>query len=353
MVEVRPITGNFDRCSFVTWFDKEQNLPSVARQQMRRIVVRARHKWGVTVGLTLVIAAALFAKQARRPSLYEAEVGLVIMEGSSNADRRPLSQGEVSASITRALFAPDQMEGLIARHDLVKKLGGSNPGTTADRVKKLTQIETFHDYFMASRQPGDPPRSARVTIGFSAPDPDLALAVARDLGELVSQTQTALESEAVALHLESLRGLAEHAAAEAVSRRGELDRATQNVRAQPSERERFRLGQLRGAAESAGQASKTAAMALVDAQLQAREARQIGGLVQVIDPGLPTWHDVPRREKLARQAILSLAVAMSLAVILVGAYYPNVLDEQDLRRAGLRPLGRLPVRRCRSAGAGV
>jgi hypothetical protein len=337
----------------VTSLDDEQRLVPVAWQQVRRLVARARHRRFVTLSLTLVLAGMFFAVQVRRPRKYEAEVGLLITEGAFAADGRPRPRGELRAFINHAISVAARLEGVISKHDLRKKLGGSSQADTVDRVRKLIEVHTWHDYFEGYRQRMDPPRSVRVTIGFSAPDPSLALAVARDLGELVAETQTAHESEVAAAHVDGLRLLAETAAARAADQYQQLGRAREEAWGHPSGAEDLRLRQLGHAAKVAEDASKSAAVNLVDAQIQALAVRRIGGLVQVVDPGLSLSDTVSRAERLVRWAVLSLFAAIFLAVILVGAADPTILDEQDLRRAGLRPLGSLPVSSGRSSGAGV
>ena len=317
------------------------------------MVARVRRLPFVTLGVTLILAAILFALQARRPKTYDAEVGLLITEGAFTADGRPRPRGELLAFINDAIFVEARLENLISKHDLTKKLGGASLTATAARMRKLIEVHTWHDYFESYRQRMDPPRSVRVTIAFSAPDPELALAVARDLGELVAQTQTARESEEGAARLDGLRAVAESTAVRAAYMHEQLDLTRRDAEKQPAGLVNVRLEQLARAAQVADVASKAAAAELVDAQLQSLATRRIGHLVQIVDPGLPLWKTVPHRERLARQAALSLLLAVFLAVVVVGTFHPTVLDEQDLQRAGLCMLGRVPACSDRSSHSEV
>jgi hypothetical protein len=337
----------------VTWLDDEQNLPTVAYQQVRRMFARARRRLFVTLGLTLVLAAMILAVQARRHKMYEAEVGLLITEGAFDTDGRPRPRGELLAFINDVIFATARLESLISKHDLVKRLGGAGQADTVARLRKLVEVNIWNDDFLGYRRRDDQPRSVRVTIAFSAPDSALALAVARDLGKLVAETQTARVSEAAAARVDGLRAIAESAAARAASQNEQLVREQDAATSPQSGYLDLRLHQLARAAKMAEAASRAAAADLFDAEVQAREIRGSDRLVQVVDPGAPVWATVSGSMRMVRLAALSLFLAVFLAVILVGAFYPSVFDEQDLRRVGLRPLGRVPVCSGRSSRAEV
>jgi hypothetical protein len=327
----------------VTWLEEEQSLVSVALGQAWRIGGRARRRPWVTLGLTLVLAGIFVAVQARRPKMYTAEVGLLITEGVLKSDGHPRPHGELRAVIDDAIFVTARFEEMVDKHDLVKKLGLSSKAVAVAKVKKLIEVEVWQDYFDSYRRSTDPPRSAHVTIGFSAPDPETALAVARDLGELLAAAQIARESDAAAARVAGLRAIAESAAARAVRQNERARRERENLVTRPGERLAPAPEQISFATRAADQTARAAAVELFDAQLQIREIRNPGRLVQVVDPGISLWQKVPLRARLVRQAEVSLVLALFLAVVLVGALDPTVRDEQDLRRVGLQPIGSIPV----------
>jgi hypothetical protein len=274
--------------------------------------------------------------------MYDAEVGLLITEGAFADDGRPRPRGELRAFIIRTIFTTAQLDALISKHDLVTKLRAGSPEGARSRMRKLVEVNTYSDYFEGYRERADPPRSARVTISFSAPDPELALAVARDIGAIVAETQTRRAAEAANLRLEGLRVLAENAAGRAASLEDQLGRAKENALEQPSAVARERLAQLSGGVRVAQDAAKQAAASLVDAQLQAHAVHQLGPMIQVVKQGVPFWRTMPRGERLVRQAMLALFIGCLAALILIGSLDPAVLDEADIQRAGLIPAGRVP-----------
>jgi hypothetical protein len=306
-------------------------------------MLRAARRPLLTLVVTFAVASLIFIGQVRRPKMYEAEVGLLITEGAFSSDGRPRPRGELRAFIGRAALAAPQLESVIQRHDLGRILGATSSDDAVVRVRNLIWVQVSHDYFEVYREVSDPPRSARVTIGFAAPDPALALAVAQDLGRLVAETQTAREAETAAMRVDELRVLAEAASGRAKARSEELEETRRAMSQQPSAPSRLDVDRLAEIVQAAKNTAKAAAADVVEAQLQAQAVRQIGGLVEVVDPGVPLWQSVPRGRRLLNQAAISLFFAVFLAVFLVGALDPTIRDEQDLSRAGFRPLGRIPV----------
>jgi len=337
----------------MNWLEQEASLIALGHQQVRRLLARSRCRPVATACLAAVIGLVIFAVQARRPKLYEAEVGLLITEGAFEADGRPRPRGELRAFIMDVAFADARLDNLIAKRNLVQRLGASDRAPALARMRKLIDVRTWQDYFEGYRQRADPPRTARVTIGFSAPDPALALAVARDLGELVAKTQTARETQRAMAQIDGLRVAADSTASESARQRDLLEQAERAAGERPDFGSLLRVKQLARALEAAEKASRSVAAQLIEAQLHLRTAQQIGTQVQVVDPGVSPWQTPAKSERLVRQAVLALVLSLPLAVILIGACDPTIRDEQDLRRAGLRLFGQVPANDSRLPQAGV
>lgn len=329
--------------SVVSSPDEEPALTTVASQQMRRLTARALSRPWLATSLALAISALLFAVQVRRPKLYEREVGLLITEGAFAADGRPRSRGELREFINRVVFTTSRLEELAIKHDLMRKFRAANRGIAVDRIRQNIAVGIWQDYFEDLRGGQDPPRSVRLTLGFSAPDPDTALAVARDLGQLVAETQTQREVELAVERVKSKRVLAESAAARAAVVREEFERMKVDAITQPGGNAYVSLQRMRAAVQAADAASAAMAGDLIDAQLRERGVRRLGHLVQTVDPGIPLWKKLSRAEMVAAQGGLALGVGLLLAVLLVGAFDPTIRDEQDLRRVRINHLATLPV----------
>jgi hypothetical protein len=327
----------------VIWLDDEEKLLGVAYRQVRRIVVRACHRPFVTLGLTLVLAGILFVFQTRRPKIYTAEVGLIVTEGVFSVDGRRRPHGELRSYIHNAIFVTTRLEKLIDKHDLTKKLGGLGKTDTVEKIRKLIDVQTTNDYFEAARQSADPPRSAHVIIAFSAPDAELALTMARELGEFVADAQAVRESEAATSRVANLRVLAEKAAVRASEQHQKLTRAREDTLSKPPGYSDLLIQELTRIARAADRSSIAAANEVLDAQIHVRATHSMGHLVQVINPGSPIWHTIPRSQRLKRQAILSLIVSSIISVILSGAFDPALRDEQDLQHSKLSLLGELTI----------
>jgi hypothetical protein len=183
-----------------------------------------------------------------------------------------------------------------------------------------------------------------VTIGFSASDPALALTVARDLGELVAETQTAREVQAATAQVDSLRVAVDNAASESARQRDRLEQAERTSSERSDVGKLLRAQQFARALESAEKASRSIAAELFEAQTHLRAIQQIGGRVQIVDPGIPPWRVRSRRSRFVSYAAVALAMSVPLAVILIGALDPMIRDEQDVRRTGMLWLGCVPDR---------
>jgi hypothetical protein len=245
--------------------------------------------------------------------------------------------------IDRAVFTTAHLAELATKYDLARKLRAPNQEVAIDRLRQHIEVDIWQDYFEGYRQGDDPPRTVRVSIGFSAPDPETALAVARDLGQLVAETQTQREADSAAERVKGKRILAESAAARAGGLHEELERMKMDALEQPGGKTFVGLGRTKAAVQAADAASAALAGDLVDAQLRERAIRQVGHLVQVVDPGAPLWSTLSRAERLTGQVTLALGLGIFLAVFLVGALDPTIRDEQDLRRVRISYLGSIPA----------
>ena len=327
----------------MTWLSEEKPLAILAWQQTWRIVDRARRRPWVTLSLSLVLAGLLLGFQVRRPKAFHAQVGLLITEGIWAADGSPRPRGELRGMIEDAILVTARLEKLVEKHDLVDKLGAPSKTLAVAAVRNRTDIDVWQDYLGSYRESPDTPRSARVTIGFWGPDPATALTVARALGEIVAEAQTARDSGAVAANIEGLRAIAQGAAARAADRHEQLERETADAQRRPEAKWDPALLPSARAVKAADAEARSAAAALFDAQLQNRKLHNAGRLVQIVDPGVPMWQTLPLRQRLIRQAALSCVVALLASIVLVGGLDPTVRDGQDLRRTGLELLGNVPA----------
>lgn len=328
--------------SSATWLDSEPGLPSIAYRQVRRMIRRSRRRPVLSLGLALVIALGVFAVQARKRQMFEAEVGLLIGEGAFAADGRPRPRGELRSFITQTILADASLDALIKKHDLVKKLRVVSPEAAKTRLRNSVEVDTWHNYFDGYRRDLDPPRSARGAIVVSAPDPALASALVRDMAQIVADTQIEQAAGFGNARVEGLRLLAETAAGRAV----ELEKQFIRARAEAADVQdpvaTSVLQQLSTVVQAAQASARQAEAALVDAQLRARATRKLGDLVHVVERGASYWSSISPSARLARQIILSLILAGLVTVLFIGVFDPSILDEDDIRRAGLLPIGTVP-----------
>jgi hypothetical protein len=326
----------------VTWANDEEHESGLGRE-LRRLGRRARRRPWLCSVLALGLAAALFGVQLRRHPHYTVTVRLLLSESGGGATAggegaAPRPRGEVRSLVNDVVFTSSRLEQLITRHRLRQELGEEQMQAALDQMRKRIDLEISDDYFLDYRYEGDAPRSARILISYTARNPDLALAVARDLGEQVVLTQAAgllVRMEQALGHARREREVQRRAFAEAVTAR-----AVAPSRPSNSPRARRAADQV-----LLTERRLSTADTLVEERRLALEAtrQELAPRVQVIDTG-DVGHgeqELSARLRMASMAGLALAVSLPLVVLMVGAFDRRLYDLEDVSRAGYHGIAHL------------
>ncbi|HTA90740.1 MAG TPA: hypothetical protein VK745_14215 [Polyangiaceae bacterium] len=170
------------------WLDEEIGVRSSLRQAgllLRAGLRRRSLVLSFTVLLALVFGAAVaFAKHDYAPRFV-----LRVSETEREPTGSARLTGQLSEYVRQAIFTSEPLYELIRRHGLYPKLMQRNARAALDSFREDITVEAYQNYFVEDRLPKDLPRSARLAVSYHAKDPELALAVTRDLGELIVQRE--------------------------------------------------------------------------------------------------------------------------------------------------------------------
>lgn len=323
------------------WEDAEPDLVGVI-DEVKRLVRRARRRKLLVVLTTLIMAGLLTLREYRKQRTYPATVLLSATE-AEDPELASVNNGtRLQDYVWYAVFTDANLLALADKHRFRPDLMKKNPRQLLESFRDDLDVDVFKNEFAHERFPGSPPRSARVAIEMKMPDPEAAVAITRDLGDLVIERDAENRKERYDMAREVAMGAVSVADSEVLRLRRELDRAESEYATASS----ARLGELRVTIEKLDRA-------IVAAEARLREADQDRRHLELgsnADTGNMTlrWERVdwgvakPRVNQhvvLVRTGLLGFLGLLPLVALFVGAFDPRVYDDRDVSRLGLRPLG--------------
>lgn len=331
------------------WYESEESTRKGMVLEVQRIRRRTRVRpWPVLV-LAALITGALTYKLVTRKQQYQAEVVLVLREGTLGTHQRTgMPLGELREFVASVLISDQKLEELIERrnlHRLRKKLGMP---WAVNEVRMQLEIEVWRNsyiYYDPEIQNRDP--SARIGLTVTDEDPDDAFLLAHDLASIVIESvrerrydyaariaqQIALEREAVSLRLDQLeRELTQVMVAFSKARREHKDGVAQALNLRLTE-----LDNQKKDAEKTMTELTTSQDAIADRIATA-------GLDLVIElAGEKRPIRPPSRGLLISILLVIVGIGSFIgAALLIGAFDARVHDVEDVERLGLPVLGHVP-----------
>lgn len=307
-----------------TWLDEEPRVTALFRQSLELVVRGFRRPWLtllLSLGLALLVGLKLsFSKQSYTPHFV-----LRIEEGTVDPSTFPRVKRRLADYVREGVLTSGPLLELVRRHHLYPKLVQSDPRAALDAFRRDIRVEVYQNYFVEDRAPGETPRSARLAVSYRADDRATALAVTRELGELVVRREQSMR-----------RSQAERAAGDAAHTRERLESA-RDTRAREvalKQREILReampdperqvelvslLGSLSALDRDAEEATRRAASLDLGAAL---ERGGVGLHFDVADDAsLPSGAGRTRWVAVAMLAVFVLALPIAAAT--VGAFWPR------------------------------
>ena len=333
------------------WYAAEEDVHSW-RRELLRLKRRARARLPLTLVCSVVVtAAAVWFISGRNPPA-ESRVLIRVTESQLLRQDSPLTTGDLSAYLYDAAFTNQNLMTIIEKHDLYPLARARGDSVAVETMKWYTDIDVYRNYFLIARAYNDPVRSVRVAIKFQHDDPEISIAVTRDLAQLVIDTESNRRSGESG-KLAELAGAA-------------LDRASETF-----ERRRFDLADRQRALAEAKKRGDEDRVASLQVEIQrlgkeinvntqsvrhARESKRradlqyamdqggVGLIFQIVDERPPPPPPDPRAMAI-RTAMLALAcflLVLPLCAVGIGAFDQRLHDREDVQRLGLPVVGHVP-----------
>jgi len=322
-----------------SWIEAEPDLKSGPIRELRRLGRRARTRPVRTLGITLLLSLAMVAWRVHRPRTYPARVVLRVTEDNVDSAVQPPLQRQLRQYVADVVFSTTR---------LWKVLKTLEPGRDLEAARDNLEVEVYRNEFVAAREADQPPRSARIAIGYRSRDPQVAAEVVRRLGQLVADEETRVRTEQVA----ALEQAYAHAAADA---QAALDACRQDIAktelalAAPALTGTDRAGlqvelvELKRQEEALqwrlSEADQRKAVVDLRAHL---ESQRLGLRFEVVDLTPPARVTLVERFELVLIGLIAFTLLLPLVVVAVGALDDRVYDLEDVRRLGLEPAGHVP-----------
>lgn len=171
------------------WLTSEVSVGRSVQQAFGLLRGGLRRPW-LTLLVTVGLACALGGFLALRHRDYAPSFVLRVVE----ADRKrttssPALKRQLAEYVRQAVFTSEPLMALMKKHRLYPTLMRNNSRAALETFKEDIDLDVYQNYFVEERRVGGAPRSARLTVSFHSKDPNLALAVTRDLGALIIERE--------------------------------------------------------------------------------------------------------------------------------------------------------------------
>lgn len=179
------------------WIESEPGAVATARQLAAFFAAgfrRARLVW--TTSCLAALAAVLTAI-----ALTPAHAPRFVIR-ATEMDRDPESMPQPKRALREyvlfAVFTSSALTQVMTRHDLYPSLRRDNPRAALDSFREDLEVEVYQNYFLEERSVQGAPRSARIALSYASRDRAVAIAVTRELGELIIEHERRVRREQAA-----------------------------------------------------------------------------------------------------------------------------------------------------------
>ncbi len=335
------------------WFDVEPAIPSILIRELQRLKRRMKaHPFPVLLLAALLAGAAVFS-YARKPRLNTGRVVLRISEGAlTQYSGNVLPRGAVKDYVYGYLLTKEvilreivEKEGLF-REEL--ELFGKDGAVEA--VREWLNISVYHNYFYFNRRHEATPRSLRLIIAYTDPDPDFAFKMARLLADIVIDEERARRLQEMRYATQNAR---QNLADAEVARARQLETRSQiitDLRQAEADEDQSKIAVLRTESQAMtdslrqGRVGINALRRAVDSieQAQLLEERHMGLIFETAEQIPPLDRPPPGPVILSVIGLICFCIFVPVCAIGIGTLDSRIHEVEDIRRLGMPIVGHVP-----------
>jgi hypothetical protein len=309
--------------------------------EVKRLFSRARRRWLLVLALTVVISGLFTLREARKQRMYSSTVVLSATEGDAAEDGVAHTSDRFQDYVYHAVFTDTALRVLLEKYEFRPDMQKKNPRLAVEMFRDLIDVDVYKNEFTAPRYAGSPARSARIAISVRYTDPEQALLLARDLGDLVVTRDAQNRKERFEIKVRIARDAVSYAVSEIerlssdleIARRGEEfipERAAEyHVKAQGAEKGIVAALERYKEAEAEKRKLEFA---------DAADSKSLELHYDRVDWGFAALRE-NRALLLTRTALFTFFGLLPILALTVGAFDPRIYDERDVARLKLKPLG--------------
>jgi hypothetical protein len=292
------------------------------------------------VGLTaLALAAIVVGIELCKEHAFSPHFVLRALEADRDARTAPRMKRQLREYVMGAAFSNRALSGLIARHGLYPGLARNNPQAALESFREDIEVEVYRNYFVEERASNAAPRSARIMVSYRSEQRDEALAVTRELGELVVAHERAARREQAEAAAARARRALESARRRYLGQQKTLRETV--LRSVNGDAAQQRLARVETANRSRTLEALERELELTSARSAALEIgkdlehRELGLTFETVDRGTIPRSAELELEDLALLGALAFLFGLPLAALAVGAFSASIVNREDLRRLQL------------------
>ncbi len=298
------------------WLTEERGIGSAVAQAIALCRAGVRRP-GLVVLASLVIALLTGAYSMFGSRSYAPRFVLRVSEAANPSGNGPGLKRQLSEYVQQGVFTSQPLFEIMRRHGLYASLMRRNARAALEAFKEDISVEVYQNYFVESRGRGAAPRTVRLTVSFHAKEPQLALAVTRDLGKLIVDHELAARRDSSRTAAEDASRARDLLVGAWQQRRTDIVSKQQEISEQPEVSPRLQvelvslLGSMGALEQQVETAERRAARLDIGAAL---ERRGIGMYFDVVDEG-----SLPGRAGRLKASLVAGGVTFFFALPLIAA----------------------------------
>jgi hypothetical protein len=328
------------------WFEEERRRSF--GNELSRLRRRALRRPIITFFLAAFAAAIAVLNTARKPRTFTARVVFRVAEKDvAVGGGSPRPKSNLREYVWDAAFSTERLMGVVKKHNLYMSAMRLDPSLALEAMRDDIDVDVFRNYFLEERTEDSAPPTARLVITYTSVDAELALLIARELGDIVIDYEAQNRRELTQFAVQDAEQIVKQEQAQLTHLTERISDAQLRLEtARPVDRPSIQAevsGLYRSipAAESRVKQAQTQARNL---RLRAAFERNQSGLqFELIDAASVSGIQRSQLSQLILVGALALLFALPLAARAVGAFDSRVYDGDDASRLGLKVLGHVPA----------